>query len=142
MQAVSPGRNSANAFNSANQAAIIRRSWCSKESQIQMQLHFTGPCTKFSLRVPSPNMAPSSTPNDTLLPADAQDTISSVAWSPTANYLAAASWDGKVRVYDIATDGSRARRIEERQVGGSAPVLSCDWLKVGSLPPFLFAEGT
>lgn len=69
-------------------------------------------------------------PNDTTLPADAQDTISSIAWSPTALHLAVASWDGKVRVYDVAANGSRAQRIDEHKIGSGAPLLSCDWVKV------------
>lgn len=78
------------------------------------------------------------TPKDILLPADAQDTISSLAWAPrpSSTFLAAASWDGKIRVYDVAADGSRANRIEERMIGGGAPVLSCDWLKVKP-PPYV-----
>lgn len=100
---------------------------------------------KMSLSALKTNMALSlsslNTPKDILLPADAQDTISSLAWAPrpSSNFLAAASWDGKIRVYDVAADGSRAKRIEERMIGGGAPVLSCDWLKVGSshMLPFI-----
>lgn len=64
---------------------------------------------------------------DTVLPADAVDTISSVSWSPTANHLAVASWDGKVRIYDVAPDPS-ARAAAMLSV--DSPVLSCDWAKV------------
>lgn len=66
---------------------------------------------------------------DEVLPADAMDTISSVSWSPAANHLAAASWDGKVRIYDVAP-GPFARAAATLSVG--SPVLSCDWAKVST----------
>ncbi|KAI0123816.1 WD40-repeat-containing domain protein [Xylariales sp. AK1849] len=67
---------------------------------------------------------------DVALPADAEDTISSVSWSPTANHLAAASWDGKVRVYDVASDGTgRGAAI----LNAEGPILSCDWAKDGTM---------
>ncbi|KAK8058538.1 hypothetical protein PG994_008986 [Apiospora phragmitis] len=68
----------------------------------------------------------SATPADTVLPADAEDTISSVSWSPAANHLAAASWDGKVRIYDVAP-GPSARAAA--MLSTDNPVLSCDWAK-------------
>lgn len=61
------------------------------------------------------------------LPADAEDTISSVSWLPTANHLAAASWDGRVVIYDVAANGS-ARAAAMLVTDG--PVLSCDWAEV------------
>ncbi|ORY69689.1 WD repeat domain-containing protein [Pseudomassariella vexata] len=67
---------------------------------------------------------------DLALPADAEDTISAVSWSPAANHLAAASWDGKMRVYDVAADGT-GRGVAMLTAGG--PVLSCDWAKDGSM---------
>lgn len=64
---------------------------------------------------------------DITLPADATDTISSVRWSPVSNHLAASSWDGKVRIYDIAADGlSRPAAM----LSGNGPILSCDWSMV------------
>ncbi|KAK6079993.1 poly + rna export protein [Seiridium cupressi] len=67
---------------------------------------------------------------DATLPADAEDTISAVSWSPAANHLAAASWDGKVRVYDVASSGS-ANGVAMLTAGG--PLLSCDWAKDGKM---------
>jgi mRNA export factor len=64
---------------------------------------------------------------DIQLPSDATDTISSVRWSPVANHLAGSSWDGNVRVYDVAVDGS-ARGVAMLNTNG--PALSCDWSKV------------
>lgn len=67
---------------------------------------------------------------DTALPADAEDTISSVSWSPVSNHLAAASWDGKVRIYDVAHNGSAANGVALLSADG--PVFDCDWAKVSS----------
>ncbi|KAI1841340.1 hypothetical protein JX265_007898 [Neoarthrinium moseri] len=67
---------------------------------------------------------------DVTLPADAEDTISSVSWSHTANHLAAASWDGKVRVYDVASNGT-ARPATMLTADG--PLMSCDWAKDGTM---------
>lgn len=76
--------------------------------------------------LPSPVMG--SLSMDASLPADAEDTISSVAWSPVANHLAAASWDGKVRVYDVNANNGAARGAAGLAAEG--PVLDCDWAKV------------
>lgn len=65
---------------------------------------------------------------DATLPADSRDTIQSVRWSPVSDHLAAASWDGKARIYEVAKDGS-GRRVAELAAEG--PVFSCDWSKVG-----------
>ncbi len=67
---------------------------------------------------------------DTTLPADAEDTISSVSWSPVSNHLATASWDGKVRIYDVAPNGSAAKGVALLRADG--PVFDCDWAKVSS----------
>ena len=59
-------------------------------------------------------------------PADA---VSETAFSPISNILAAASWDGKLHLYDLqhSTNGS-SKAIADF----GAPVLSCHWNKVGS----------
>ncbi|KAK6834842.1 WD40 repeat-like protein [Apiospora arundinis] len=77
-----------------------------------------------------PTTMGSAAPADTVLPADAADTISSVSWSPAANHLAAASWDGKVRIYDVAS-GPSAHAAAMLSV--DSPVLSCDWAKDGTM---------
>lgn len=76
------------------------------------------------------SMATTTVASDTTLPADAKDTISSLSWSPSASHLAASSWDGRVRIYDVLTDGSHAQRAAEFTVGQGAPLLSCDWVQV------------
>lgn len=65
--------------------------------------------------------------SDVSLAADVEDTISAISWSPAANHLAAASWDGKLRVYDIAVNGT-ANMIAMFTTSG--PLFSCDWAKV------------
>ncbi|KAI1469527.1 uncharacterized protein F4812DRAFT_423487 [Daldinia caldariorum] len=66
--------------------------------------------------------------NDVDFPAHAQDTISSVSWSPVANHLAAASWDGKVRIYDVNAHNLTAKGAAMFAAAG--PVFDCDWAKV------------
>jgi mRNA export factor len=80
-------------------------------------------------RTLAPPAVTSPTSTDLALPADAEDTISCISWSPTTNHLAAASWDGKVRVYDVASDGSgRGAAL----LTADGPLLSCDWAKVST----------
>ncbi|KAH8910295.1 WD40 repeat-like protein [Coniochaeta sp. PMI_546] len=67
---------------------------------------------------------------DVALPTDNCDTIQSIRWSPVSDHLAAASWDGKTRIYEVAKDGS-GRGVAVLNAEG--PVLSCDWSKDGSL---------
>lgn len=79
---------------------------------------------------------PGSLANDIAVPQDNEDTISSLSWAPRADFLASASWDGKVRIYDVSSDG-RARGVAVLKAGG--PVLGCDWSHVSI--PFLSLEG-
>ncbi|KAI5863222.1 WD40 repeat-like protein [Durotheca rogersii] len=73
-----------------------------------------------------------STDADVDLPADAQDTISSVSWSPTNPYLAAASWDGHVRVYNVGPAPDHAYR-GPAVLQTQRPLLGCHWARDGSL---------
>jgi mRNA export factor len=73
-----------------------------------------------------PNIA-GSISKDVALPADSCDTIQSIRWSPASDHLAAASWDGKTRIYEVAKDGS-GRGVAVLDAEG--PVFSCDWSKV------------
>lgn len=62
--------------------------------------------------------------NDRQLVSPPDDSISSLSWSPVENYLAVASWDSKVRIYDVTKS--------QTGVGAAAfdfdgPVLSCHW---------------
>ena len=56
-----------------------------------------------------------------------QDSVSSLKWSPKANFLAASSWDNKVRVWQVENNGHNkpvtATTLE-------APLLDCCWTGV------------
>ncbi|KAI8963519.1 WD40 repeat-like protein [Daldinia sp. FL1419] len=65
------------------------------------------------------------------LATDATDTILSLSWSPVANHLAAASWDGKVRIYDVDTSAKAASGIS--MLSATSPVFDCDWTKDGTM---------
>jgi mRNA export factor len=60
----------------------------------------------------------------TLPPGDA---ISALSWSPVANFLAAASWDNTVRVYDVS---GHLQGTPRAGINFEGPVLSCDWSRV------------
>lgn len=56
-----------------------------------------------------------------------EDSISDLAFSPVSEHLAVASWDKKVRIYEILSSGqSEGRALFEFE----GPVLSCHWSKV------------
>lgn len=57
-----------------------------------------------------------------------EDSISHLAFSPVSNHLAVASWDKKVRIYEVNGQGGEGKALFEHE----APVLSCDWSKVQS----------
>jgi len=74
--------------------------------------------------------------NDVALNNPPEDSISDLAFSPQADYLAVASWDKKVRIYEInASGGSEGRAMFEHE----GPVLSCHWSPV-SLPGEKYAR--
>ena len=56
-----------------------------------------------------------------------EDSISDMRFSPTSDHLAVASWDKKVRIYEIKGDGqSEGKALFEHE----APVLNCCWSPV------------
>ncbi|KAF8522895.1 Poly(A)+ RNA export protein [Hysterangium stoloniferum] len=57
------------------------------------------------------------------------DSISSLSWSPQADFLAAGSWDGNVRIYEI---GSAGQSQGKAMYAHEAPVLSVCWSKDGT----------
>lgn len=65
---------------------------------------------------------------DATLSSPPEDSISSLSWSPVANYLAVGSWDNKVRIYNITQSptGTGAAAIDF-----DGPVLTCDWSRDG-----------
>lgn len=69
---------------------------------------------------------------DVTLTAPPEDGISDLAFSPQSEHLAVASWDKKVRIYEIdGQGGSQGKALFEHE--GS--VLSCCWSKVGPYNP-------
>lgn len=58
-----------------------------------------------------------------------EDSISDLAFSPQSAHLAVASWDKKVRIYEINQQGGTG----VVEFAHEAPVLSCHWAPVRSL---------
>lgn len=56
------------------------------------------------------------------------DGIADIAWCPQADFLAAASWDGQVRIWEVqpASGASMGKAAYAHQ----GPVLSCAWSSV------------
>ncbi|KAI4162564.1 MAG: hypothetical protein LQ342_003795 [Letrouitia transgressa] len=66
---------------------------------------------------------------DIALTSPPDDGISDVKFSPQSEHLAVASWDKKVRIYEInAQGGSEGKALFEHE----QPVLSCCWSKDGT----------
>jgi mRNA export factor len=64
---------------------------------------------------------------DVALTSPPEDAISDISFSPQMEHLAVASWDKKVRIYEInAQGGSEGKALFEHE----QPVLSCCWSKV------------
>ena len=57
------------------------------------------------------------------------DSISSLSFSPVANYLIATSWDNQVRCYEIQANGQSAGKAA---ISHDQPVLCSDWSADGS----------
>jgi len=62
-----------------------------------------------------------------LLKDPPEDSISELAFSPKAEMLAVASWDNKVRIYEIDGSGNSQGKAMFQHEG---PVLSCDFSRV------------
>jgi mRNA export factor len=66
---------------------------------------------------------------DVALSTPPEDGISDLRFSPTSEHLAVASWDKKVRIYEINDQGqSEGKALFEHE----APVLNCCWSPVSS----------
>ncbi|KAI9142924.1 WD40-repeat-containing domain protein [Paraphysoderma sedebokerense] len=68
-------------------------------------------------------------PNDFEISNPPPDGISDIAWSPQAEYLAGASWDNNVRIWEVQPNGSSVGKAMYPHDG---PVLSCVWSKDGT----------
>lgn len=68
---------------------------------------------------------------DIALTSPPEDGISDIKFSPQSEHLAVASWDKKVRIYEInAQGGSEGKALFEHE----QPVLNCCWSKVTFSP--------
>jgi mRNA export factor len=65
---------------------------------------------------------------DIEVPQGPEDSISELAFSPTAEILGVSSWDNKVRIYEIGQAGVTGKAMYEH----AAPVLTCHFSKDGT----------
>lgn len=65
---------------------------------------------------------------DIELTAPPEDSVSDISFSSQSEHLAVASWDKKVRIYEISATGSSVGKAVYEHEG---PVLSVVWSKVG-----------
>lgn len=73
----------------------------------------------------------SSTPQpDFELVSPPGDSISSLAFSPKANFLAATSWDNQIRVWEVVPQNRTS--VAKLQQQSDGPLLSCSWSGDGS----------
>lgn len=63
---------------------------------------------------------------DVALTSPPEDSISDLSFSPQSEHLAVASWDKKVRVYEINQGASEGKALFEHE----GPVFSTHWSKV------------
>jgi mRNA export factor len=67
------------------------------------------------------------TKNDVEVKDPPKDSISDLAFSSAADYLAVSSWDNAVRIYEIDAQGNSQGKAMYNHEG---PVLSVAWSKV------------
>ncbi|KAK9451560.1 WD40-repeat-containing domain protein [Limtongia smithiae] len=68
-------------------------------------------------------------PKDKEIAQSPEDSVSDICFSPQADYLAAASWDHRVRIYEVSKSGdSEGKALYEHQ----APALSVHWSPDGT----------
>ena len=70
---------------------------------------------------------------DFTLATPPEDGISHIKFSSQTEHLAVASWDKKVRIYEIAANGSSEGKAMFEHEG---PVLGCCWSKVSTFRSF------
>jgi len=73
-------------------------------------------------------------PNDCNVPSPGNDGISSLRWSPTANFLVSSNWDSGVRCWEVQEQGGQVLANPKAQVNHEAnsPVLDCCFSNDGS----------
>ena len=68
-------------------------------------------------------------PKDIEVPNLPSDSTSQLAFSPTADLLAVASWNNEVRLYEVSPQGQAVGKASYSHEG---PALSVQWSKVSS----------
>jgi mRNA export factor len=73
-------------------------------------------------------------PGDCNVPSPGNDGISSLRWSPTANFLVSTNWDAGVRCWEVQEQGGQIRANPKAQVNHEAnsPVLDSCFSNDGS----------
>ncbi|KAJ5935883.1 hypothetical protein N7454_005181 [Penicillium verhagenii] len=66
---------------------------------------------------------------DVALTQPPEDSISDMRFSPTSNHLAVASWDNKVRIYEVTSSGQTEGKA---MLDVEAPALNCCWSPDGT----------
>jgi mRNA export factor len=64
---------------------------------------------------------------DVALVSPPEDSIADLSFSPTGDFLAVASWDKKMRIYQVTDQGTSEGKAA---VDFDGPVLGCTWSSV------------
>lgn len=89
----------------------------------------------FSSGASSANPTQGDIKNDVEVKDPPKDSISDIAFSSAADYLAVGSWDNAVRIYEIDAQGNSQGKAMFQHEG---PVLSVAWNKVRLVVIYLF----
>ncbi|ETN42780.1 uncharacterized protein HMPREF1541_01938 [Cyphellophora europaea CBS 101466] len=73
--------------------------------------------------------APGDPSKDIALTSPPEDSISDLSFSPAGDFLAVASWDKKVRIYQVSEQGQSEGKAA---IDFEAPALSCAWSEDGT----------
>lgn len=81
----------------------------------------------FGAAAATPQMRDPNTNGSAVIPEPPSDSISSLAWSPAQNILAATSWDKSVRIWEVTATGVAARMAYQHE----APAMCCAFSRDG-----------
>ena len=71
-------------------------------------------------------------PQDHCVAQSGNDGISSLRWSPTANYLISTNWDGGVRCHEVQEQGGQIRAAPKAQGELSLPLTVVNFILMTS----------
>ncbi|KAL8136506.1 hypothetical protein V2J09_002507 [Rumex salicifolius] len=60
------------------------------------------------------------------------DSVSSLSFSPKANFLIATSWDNQVRCWEVMKSGTTISSVPKAAISHEQPVLCCSWKDDGT----------